>query len=152
MKHLLSGIAVALMLISCNPQNSNNMTVTENEKIVKQYFEYFNQHDWDKMAAMYADVSEFKDPSLGVGIVKLTRQQIIEKYNGLSSMFPDVKDEIVQVYPSGDKHIIVEFVSSGSAPDGSSFELPICTIFTIENGQITKDFSYFDNFEDPEQK
>jgi ketosteroid isomerase-like protein len=152
MKHLLSGIAVAVMLISCNPQNSNNMTVTENEKIVKQYFEYFNQHDWDKMAAMYAEVSEFKDPSLGVGIVKQTRQQIIEKYSGLSSMFPDVKDEIVQVYPSGDKHIIVEFVSSGSAPDGSSFELPICTIFTIENGQITKDFTYYDNFEDPEQQ
>lgn len=62
-------------------------------------------------------------------------------------MFPDVKDKVIQTYPSGDNHIIVEFVSSGTAPDNSKFELPIFTIFTIENGLITKDFSYFDNFD-----
>lgn len=55
---------------------------------------------------------------------------------------------MIQVYPSSDQHIVVEFVSSGTAPDNSKFELPICTIFTIENGKITKDFSYFDNFEE----
>jgi hypothetical protein len=59
---------------------------------------------------------------------------------------------VIQTYPSGDKHIIVEFVSSGTAPDSSKFELAICTIFTIENGLITKDFTYFDNFEDPESE
>ena len=125
------------------------MTTTENEKIVRQYYEHFNKHEWKKMAEMYTQVSDFKDPSLGQGIVKQTRQQIIEKYSGLSEMFPDVKDGIVQIYPSGDKHIIVEFISTGTAPDGSKFELPICTIFTIENGQITKDFTYYDNFEEP---
>lgn len=51
------------------------------------------------------------------------------------------------MYPSGENHIIVEFVSSGTAPDNSKFELPICTIFTIENGLITKDFTYYDNFD-----
>ena len=152
MKHLLLTIAVAAVLVSCNQPKSTNMTVSENEKIVKQYFEYFNQHAWDKMAVMYAEVAEFKDPALGAGIVKQTRQQIIEKYSELSGMFPDVKDEVLQIYPSGDKHIIVEFVSTGTAPDGSAFQLPICTIFTIENGQITKDFTYYDNFEDPEQE
>jgi len=63
-------------------------------------------------------------------------------------MFPDVKDEIANLYPSGDKNIIVEFVSRGTAPDNSKFDLPICTIFTIENGMITKDFTYCDNFDD----
>ncbi|WP_078227995.1 nuclear transport factor 2 family protein [Flavobacterium sp. LM4] len=124
------------------------MTTNENEKLVKQYFEHFNNHEWTKMANMYTETAEFKDPTLGQGIVKQTRQQIIEKYTGLSEMFPDVKDKVIQTYPSGDNHIIVEFISSGTAPDNSKFELPICTIFTIENGLIKKDFSYFDNFEE----
>jgi ketosteroid isomerase-like protein len=58
------------------------------------------------------------------------------------------QDEIIQVYPSDNNHIIVEFISSGTAPDGSKFELPICTIFTIENEKIVKDFTYYDNFEE----
>lgn len=152
MKKLMTLLMATIALVSCNNQPSTNKTTSENEKIVRQCFEYFNSHDWEKMAGMYIEVSDFKDPSLGQGIVKQTRQQIIEKYSGLSEMFPDVKDEIIQIYPSGDKHIIVEFISTGTAPDGTKFQLPICTIFTIENGQITKDFTYYDNFEDEGQQ
>jgi predicted SnoaL-like aldol condensation-catalyzing enzyme len=119
-----------------------------NEKLVKQYFEYFNIHDWNKMASMYADTTDFKDPTLGLGIVKQTRKQTIEKYTELSKIFPNIKDEIIAMYPSGDNHIIVEFKSSGKAADNTAFELAICTIFTVENGLITKDFTYFDNFDE----
>lgn len=139
-------------LLSCNNQNQKNMTATDNEKLVKQYFEHFNNHQWTKMANMYSEISEFKDPSLGQGIVKQTRQQIIDKYSELNKVFPDLHDQVIQIYPSGDKHIIVEFVSSGTAPDNSKFELPICTILTIENGIITKDFTYFDNFDEQENE
>ena len=129
------------------------MAISDNEKLVKQYFEHFNSHDWTKLSKMYADTSEFKDPSLGQGIVKQTRQQIIAKYSELNKIFPDLHDQIIQIYPSGDKHMIIEFVSTGTGPNNSKFELPICTIFTIENGVITKDFSYFDNFqEEPSDK
>jgi len=124
------------------------MEVTENEKLVKIYFDHFNKHDWQKMAAMYIEPAQFKDPSLGKGIIKQTRAQIIKKYSELNQVFPDIHDEIISIYPSGDKHIIVEFVSTGTAPDQSKFELPICTVFTIENGLITRDFSYYDNFEE----
>lgn len=126
------------------------MDATKNEQLIKQYFEHFNNHDWKKMSEMYTDTADFKDPSLGAGIVKQTRKQIADKYAELNATFPDLHDKVIQVYPSGDKHIIVEFVSSGTAPDNSKFELPICTIFTIENGLITKDFTYFDNFEEEE--
>ena len=95
---------------------------------------------------MYAETSEFKDPSLGQGIVKQTRQQIVDKYTELNKVFPNLHDKVIQTYPSGDKHIIVEFVSTGTASDNSKFELSICTILTIENGIITKDFTYYDNF------
>jgi ketosteroid isomerase-like protein len=114
--------------------------------LVKQYFEHFNNHDWKKMAEMYTPTAEFKDPSLGSGLVKQTSAQIVEKYSGLQQAFPDVRDEIVKMYPSGDQHVIVEFVSKGTAPDSTTFELPICTIFTFQNGKISGDYTYYDNF------
>ncbi|WP_193813402.1 nuclear transport factor 2 family protein [Kaistella flava (ex Peng et al. 2021)] len=152
MRKILSLLTLTFILIGCNNQTKEKtMETSTNEKIVKQYFEHFNNHEWTKMANMYAETTDFKDPSLGQGIVKQTRQQIVEKYSELHKVFPDLHDQVIQTYPSGNKHIIVEFVSSGTAPDNSKFELPICVIFTIENGLITKDFSYFDNFEEKEQ-
>ena len=124
------------------------LQTSDNEAIVKQYFTYFNQHDWNKMAEMYAETADFKDPTLGKGIVKQTRAQTIQKYSELQKVFPDVHDEVIKTYPSGNDYVIVEFVSRGTAPDGVKFELPICSILRIENGKIVEDFTYFDNFEE----
>ncbi|MCX2477250.1 nuclear transport factor 2 family protein [Pedobacter sp. MC2016-05] len=148
MKKILTLFIIILIFSACSNKKEKSMAISDNEKLVKQYFEHFNNHDWTKLSKMYADISEFKDPSLGQGIVKQTRQQIIAKYSELNKIFPDLHDQIIQIYPSGGKHMIVEFVSTGTSPENSKFELPICTIFTIENGLITKDFSYFDNFEE----
>nr|WP_295932482.1 nuclear transport factor 2 family protein [uncultured Dyadobacter sp.] len=146
----LSILFIVIALAGCQPkeakQETSNSPGTDNEKIVRQYFEHFNNHDWQKMAAMYAESADFKDPSLGEGIVKQSHEQIVKKYGELQQIFQDVRDSIVTVYPSGDKHIVVEFISTGTAPDKTTFELPICTIFTIENGKITRDFTYYDNF------
>jgi predicted SnoaL-like aldol condensation-catalyzing enzyme len=144
MKSITAILIIVILLNGCNIKQQENT----NEKLVKQYFEYFNIHDWNKMASMYADTTDFKDPTLGLGIVKQTRKQTIEKYTELSKIFPNIKDEIIAMYPSGDNHIIVEFKSSGKAADNTAFELAICTIFTVENGLITKDFTYFDNFDE----
>lgn len=147
MNKILGMVLATSPLFLCNCQHSEPMN-SRNQDIVKQYFDYFNDHDWSKMAEMYSEVAEFKDPSFGQGTFTQTRQQTVEKYSELSQSFPDLHDQIVQTYPSGERHIIVELVSSGTAPDGSRFELPICTVFTIEDGLITKDFTYYDNFEE----
>ncbi|HMS70867.1 MAG TPA: nuclear transport factor 2 family protein [Saprospiraceae bacterium] len=115
-----------------------------NEDLVRTNFEYSNQHDWEKMASMYADSTTFKDPSFGNGMVVQTRAEIIKKYSELAQMIPDVKDEIKSIYHAGD-HVIVEFISKGTEPDKEPFELPICTIFKIEKGKFTQDFTYYDN-------
>lgn len=146
MKNRATLLIILFAFNSCMKEKT--MDSSSNEKLVAHYFEHFNKHEWSKLAQMYAENAEFKDPSLGTGVVKQTRQQIINKYSELNEIFPNIKDEVIQIYPSGEKHIIVEFISTGTAPDNSRFELPICTIFTVENGLITKDFSYFDNFEE----
>ena len=138
-------IISALFLFACNEGKNSTDASGSNTEIVKQLYASFNKHDWEAMAALYADTAEFKDPAFGPAAVKQTKQQIIEKYTELGSMFPDVRDEVLAIYPSGEKHVIVEFVSTGSA-DTTKFELPICTIFTIENGKISKDYTYYDNF------
>jgi ketosteroid isomerase-like protein len=141
-------ILILSLTISCTEKNVSSEKADKNTQIVEQYFEHFNNHEWQKMAEIYIETAEFKDPTLGDGIVKMTRAEIIAKYSELNGIFTDINDKIIQTYPSGEKNIIVEFVSNGTAPDNSKFELPICTIFTIENGKITKDFSYFDNIEE----
>ena len=153
MRKLLTIIIAVFVFTSCNNQNQSKMSDTSrNEKIIRQYFEYFNSHNWKMMAEMYTETADFKDPSLGKGIVKQTRKQTEDKYAELNKIFPDLHDKVIQIYPSGENHIVVEFISTGTAPDNSKFELPICTIFTIENGLITKDFTYFDNFEEGNEK
>lgn len=145
MKAILTLFTATVVWTSCTnspPGNPSNV----DEKLIRQYYEYFNQHNWPKMAGMYIEVADFKDPSLGPGVVKQTRQQTIDKYTALGEMFPDLKDSIVSIYPSGDKHIVVEFISTGTGADSVKFELPICTIFELENGMIAKDYTYYDNF------
>ncbi|MDX6189737.1 nuclear transport factor 2 family protein [Flavobacterium sp. Fl-318] len=147
MKKAILSFFTLLILISCNNQKPQNME-SKNTALVKQYFEHFNNHKWKEISEMYTPTADFKDPSLGTGIVKQTRAETLKKYSELNQMFPDLTDKVIQIYPSGENNVIVEFVSSGTAEDDSTFELPICTIFTIENGLITKDFTYYDNFDE----
>lgn len=149
-RNLITLLLIAFALTSCKQEPGGSTAATDNEKLIRQYYDHFNRHDWKAMAALYSETADFKDPSLGTGIVRQTRQQIIDKYAELQKTFPDIHDRIVQTYPSGANQVIVEFVSTGTAPDSSKFELPICTIFTIEDGKITKDYTYYDNFEEPQ--
>lgn len=119
--------------------------VVDLRPLVTQYFALFNAHKWDEMAALYSENAEFKDPAMGAEPVKLSRQEVATKYTELAAMFPNVSDSVVAIYPSGNNRIVVEFVSNATSEDGMTISLPICTIFTFENGQITKDYTYYDN-------
>lgn len=146
-------IAFTLLLVvsACTPTSTKTETEKtpptnpQNQIIVQQLFEYFNKHQWKEMAALYTAKAEFKDPSLGTKPVIQTQAETIEKYKALEGVFADIHDQVIAIYPSGEKHVIVEFVSTGTAPDSTTFELPICSIFTIENGKIVKDYTYYDN-------
>jgi len=145
MKTILTLIVSSILLASCGVQ-THSLREQKNTELVHTFFKHFNAHDWHAMANMYVETAEFKDPSFGDQPIKQTRQQIIDKYAELNKTFPDIQDKILQIYPAGQNHIIVEFVSTGTMSDGSTFTLPICTIFTIEAGLITKGFTYYDDF------
>ncbi len=136
-------ILMAMLLAACGDDGAD--VQEKNVALAKKVYEHFNAHEWEKMAALYSDTADFKDPSFGPGTVRQTRRETVEKYSEYQKMSPDIRDDIVKIYPSGNKHVIVEFISSGTAPNGEEWSLPICTIFTIENGIITGDFTYYDN-------
>jgi predicted SnoaL-like aldol condensation-catalyzing enzyme len=150
MKRIIFLGLLLVTLFACNNSNQNSNTMENsaaNKKIIEQYFKHFNSHEWQKMADMYIDQPEMKDPAYGIKNVKMTKADIVKKYSELNQMIPDVQDNVINMYYSGD-NVIVEFESSGTAPDGSKFTLPICTIFEIKEGKITKDLTYYDNFEE----
>jgi steroid delta-isomerase-like uncharacterized protein len=144
MKKLFIPILLLAITLSCNVKVEKNNN-EEHEILVKKYFEYFNAHDWQAMANMYSDTADFKDPTFGKEIVKQTRVQTASKYKELNTIFPNRKDEVIHIYSTPKNHVVIEFVSSGTSADGTNFTLPICSIFTIEDGKITKDYTYFDN-------
>ena len=147
MKKINLTVTTIFLCISCDeyPKNQQN-TSQINIKIAQSVFEHFNNHDWEGMANLYIENAEFKDPEYGIEIVTKSRASIVQHYTEMNQLFPDIKDELIAIYPSGSKNVIVEFISTGTAPDGSRFTLPVCSIFTIEDGMIVKDYNYYDNF------
>jgi hypothetical protein len=73
----------------------------------------------DKNGKYVFEISEFKDPSLGQGMSKTDKTTKLMVF-GIKQSFPDLHDQVIQIYPSGDKHIIVEFVLVDTAPDNSN--------------------------------
>ncbi|GAA4335060.1 hypothetical protein GCM10023149_42790 [Mucilaginibacter gynuensis] len=137
----LSLILIAMLMLSACRKFENS---AQNIAIAEGMFEAFNQHDWKKMAAFYADTAEFLDPSFGTEYVKKTPAETASKYKEMQQMFPDIKDDVKSITATGDR-VVVEFVSGGSLPDGKKWRLPICTVLTITKGKIVKDATYYDN-------
>lgn len=133
---LLLMIAVASCTAPENPKN-------ENAAIAHRLFDAFNKHDWKAMAALYSDSAMFLDPSFGKDYVRQSREQTIAKYSDLQSIFPDIRDNVAGIYPSGDK-VVAEFISTGKSDQGFVLNLPIVTVLTVRDGQIIRDATYYD--------
>ncbi len=146
MKKIIKLFLLAIIFIAVSCTNTEKNVQETNMKLVEQLFVHFNNHDWKKMAAMYIDSAEFKDPSFGNKTIIQTQEEIVQKYAELQQMFPNIKDSVLHMYPSGKDVVIVEFISTGNAKDGYQMSLPICSIITIKNGKFIKDYNYYDNF------
>lgn len=122
-----------------------NVEDSTNVKIALQLFDNFNNHDWQSYASLYTDSAKFLDPSFGKNEIIQSKEETIKKYTELQKLIPDIKDNLRSVHAAGNNTVIVEFISTGTLPDKSKLNLPICTIFKIEAGKIIKDHTYFDN-------
>lgn len=130
---------LTLFLGSCTHESRS----AENETLAREMFAAFNAHDWKKMSSYYSEKAQFLDPSLGIDYTSQTHEQLVDKYSGLQTFFPDIKDELTGVYSFDDK-VVVEFTSTGNSGDSLALKLPIVSILTFADGLITKDATYYD--------
>jgi ketosteroid isomerase-like protein len=135
----ISLLLIVFAIISCTPTEEK-----KNTEIATQMFAAFNAHDWQKMNSFYSSDADYLDPAYGIGYIKKSSQEIVEKYSDMQKMFPDIHDEVKGIYAANDK-VTVEFVSTGSSGDSIKFSLPICTVLTFKDGKIVRDATYYDN-------
>jgi len=132
---------------ACNLDDKPGLKIQEQNMLTaKIYFEQYTNHDFKKIADLCSDTFEFKDPYSGQGIAKQNRLQTMAKHKKLPELTPGMRGDVMHQNSSNDNYIIVKFVSSGSAPDGTKWKFSLCTIFTIENGKIIKGYTSFDNW------
>lgn len=123
--------------------NSSDRVQQQNIALTQKMFDAFNKHDWQTMASYYTEDALFLDPAFGKDYVIKTPPETAAKYSELQKMFPDLHDEVVGLYPSGDK-VTVEFIATGSMGDSISFKLPIVSVLTFKDGKIVRDATYYD--------
>ena len=162
MKQLLLGLMALCVLTACEPAPVESDDVKDqvpaeqvdpvaaaqeaNVALIRQYFDHFNAYEWEQMADMYAEPALFLDPAEGTAPFSVSHADIIAKYSGVQDEIPDLRDSIVALYPSGTDRVIVEFVSVFTLPDGETYRIPIASVMHIEEGKITQDRTYYDNF------
>jgi ketosteroid isomerase-like protein len=140
MEKKIACIAFALLVFaSCAKQDPG----TANIAVANKMFHAFNKHDWEAMANCYTETASFLDPAFGTEYVSKSRQETVAKYNSMTKLFPDLHDEVTDMYASGDK-VIAEFIASGSMSDSVKFKIPIAIVLTIKDGLIVKDATYYD--------
>ena len=135
-----------LFFIQYSCVNNSKIDVVENNiEIAKKSFAAFNALNWEKQASYFSDTCKYLDPSYGDTHVVKSRTEKIEKYRKMEEMSPDIKDEITSIFGVGEK-VVIQFISSGTAKTKQGdykWSLPICCVFTIQNGLIVKDETYY---------
>jgi ketosteroid isomerase-like protein len=128
---------------SCSITDPN--LVDQNIEIARKSFAAFNRHDWKEQASYFSDTCKFLDPSYGDKHVTVNRKDKIAKYVKMEEMSPDIKDEITSIFGVGDK-VVIQFISSGTTQTEEgryNWRMPICCIFTIQDGLIVVDETYY---------
>jgi hypothetical protein len=138
----MKNILLFFLCLTCVACISTNSSEIENEKTIQKLFESFNQHNWQAMADCYADTATFLDPSLGVEFVRLTKADIVKKYADMEKQIPDIRDSVL-VLIAKENQVWVEFISKGKLNDTTQIYIPIATHFTLENGKVIKDNTYY---------
>lgn len=145
----ISFFALIAIFSSCQqkievPKEKDNAAA--NVTIVRQMFDAFNAHDWAKMANFYTNPYKALDPAFGLKHVEKTHEDMLKHYGSLQEWSPNVKDSLILVEPIGKNKVLVQFVSKGNmAENNMAWELPICSILTVENGKVATDETYYDS-------
>ncbi|GAA4451786.1 hypothetical protein GCM10023189_14160 [Nibrella saemangeumensis] len=126
-----AGLVLAGLLTACTPAGPADLETVQqqNIRVVRQLQAGLNQHDWAGVSQLYAERVRYKGPHTRYQEVEQTPGEVVAAYRGYHL-------EITQLYAAYEHHVVVEGRLSQGSPR------PVCMIYTIENGRITRQYTY----------
>jgi steroid delta-isomerase-like uncharacterized protein len=126
--------------------------VTEQERVLREFYDAFNAGDLERSAAQFAEECEYEFVAFGLAATARTREEVLEGLRGWRASFPDGRVDPINVVVSG-RTVVVEWDSGGTwtgapirgaQPNGQRFERRGCAVAEVENGKIVRCRDYFD--------
>jgi len=125
--------------------------MTQNETVVRRFYDRFNDGDVIGAAQQYAEQCEWDFPAFSAQCH--TRAEVLGVCRGWRTAFPDGRVDVVNLLECGDT-IVVEWDSFGtltgplagaaSEPNGKGFRRRGCAVTEVRAGQIVRCRDYFD--------
>lgn len=103
-----------------------------NTQLVKRLQRCINQQDRQGLSRLFADQVRCKDPTTHYEEVMRPRQHILTFYQPPGTSVPFL--EITQLYVANQHQVVAEGRLRGKGP--------VCLIYTIEQAQITRQYTY----------
>jgi steroid delta-isomerase-like uncharacterized protein len=119
-------------------------------EVVKRYFDAWNRHDADAIAALFVEGGTYSNPIAGQG---LTGQATADFAKGLFTAFPDASFEIVSIGDTGGGLVATQWLArgtntgplaDGSPPTGRPLTVPGASFTQVEGDKIRSEHAYHD--------
>jgi ketosteroid isomerase-like protein len=131
--------ALIALAISSGPPASAKALRSPHDT-VQRLFSAFNRHDLDMMARLYASDAIIESPDFCSA--RHGPEGVRKTYAELFRAFPDIVDQVTGYLVSGER-IAVQFVAHSQRFEPAQ-GLRLATFFTIRDGLIVRDETYFD--------
>ena len=130
------------------------MSVQENLKIGKAFYEEFNNRNFEGFQKFVDDSAQFNIIPFDARFSG--KEGYLQLSRGWSGAFPDGRCNVNNIV-AGEDWVVAEFAGRGTQtgtfytpegeimPTGKRVDVPFCDVFKIENGKIVSYNSYFDS-------
>jgi steroid delta-isomerase-like uncharacterized protein len=121
----------------------------EREAVVRELYDTFNERDFERVAAAFAEPCEYE--SIASGSVMRSGADVAEALRAWATAFPDGFVEMTNVIAVG-PWVVVEWHAQGTQtgplrgepPSGRRFERRGCAVAEVEEEKIVRYRDYFD--------
>jgi steroid delta-isomerase-like uncharacterized protein len=125
--------------------------MSENERVVRRFYDCFNEGDAVGAAEQYAEHCVWDAPAFSA--VCRTRDEVLGVCRRWRTAFPDGRVDVVNIIECGNT-VVVEWDSFGtwtgplagqaSEPNGKTFRRRGCAVTELRDGEIVACRDYFD--------
>jgi predicted ester cyclase len=140
------------------PDSQPALTVADARKIVAPLYDALNQPAKKDVSALLAEAANPDYRSHHTNEEFLTRDQLIQVFQGLGASVPDLRWEIKDIQVFGDQIVVRGRATGtpaqefwGAKPTGRSFNTMAIDIFTVREGQLVRAY-HVENWMTPLQQ